>query len=143
MFSQVVRKFNSSKTYCWCIGYTRLVEKIVWVRWSLKISLSITFQANQQFHFPFSLNTWKLTSTCQNREISISITYWNCSADLVSCNLNKFVGNANVQGIRSLRKRVTSQTVSSQTSSVDSQTHPSRFANVNALFGVHEKANQV
>ena len=34
------------------------------------------------------------------------------------------------EGIRSLRKRVTSQTVSSQTSSVDSQTHPSRFANV-------------
>ena len=32
-------------------------------------------------------------------------------------------------GIRSLRKRVTSQTVSSQMSSVDSQTHPSLFAN--------------
>ena len=35
-----------------------------------------------------------------------------------------------INGIRSLRKRVSSQTVSSQTSSVDSQTHPSRFANV-------------
>ena len=35
---------------------------------------------------------------------------------------------------RSLRKRVTSQTVTSQTSFVTSQTHPSRFANVFELF---------
>ena len=35
---------------------------------------------------------------------------------------------------RSLRKRVTSQTVTWQTSFVTSQTHPSRFANVFELF---------
>ena len=39
---------------------TRLVEKIVWVKWSLKVSLSITFQVHQQFNFPFSLSKWKI-----------------------------------------------------------------------------------
>ena len=78
------------------------MEKKVWVMWSIKVSLSITFQVNQQFHFPFSLNKWKLTSTSQNREISISITYCNSSAELVSRSLNKFVGNAKVQDISNL-----------------------------------------
>ena len=73
---------------------TRLVERIVWVKWSLQVCFSITFQVNQQFNFPFSLNKWKLTSTCQNSEISISIAYCNYSAELVSCSLNKFVGKA-------------------------------------------------
>ena len=44
-------------------------------------------------------------------------------------NFNRSLG-ISVRGIRSLRKCVSSQTVSSQTSLVDSQTHPSRFANV-------------
>ena len=37
-----------------------------------------------------------------NHEIGISIAYWNCSAELVSCSLKKFVGNVNVQDISNL-----------------------------------------
>ena len=83
---------------------TRLVENMVWVKWSLNTSLSVIFQVNQQFHFPSSVNKWKLTSTCQNCELSISSTYCNCSADLINCSLNKFAGNANVQDISNLSK---------------------------------------
>ena len=41
---------NNNNNFIYSGKDTRLVEKIVWVRWSLKVFLSVTF------HFPFSLN---------------------------------------------------------------------------------------
>ena len=87
---------NNNNIFIYSGEDTRLGEKIVWVRWSLKVFLSVAF------HFPFSVNKWKLISTCQNCEISISIEYCNCSAGLVSWSLNKFVGKAKVLDISNL-----------------------------------------
>ena len=62
----------------------QVCEKIVWVRWSLKVSLSTTFQVNQQCHFPFSLNKWKI-----NQYLSKSWNrHWYCILQLL-CRLSK------------------------------------------------------
>ena len=51
----------------------------------------LPFKLINNFIYPSVWINEKLTSTCQNHEIGIGIAYFNCSADLVSCSLNKFV----------------------------------------------------
>ena len=117
-------------------SYIDIVKAIPLVRsslgsWSYEESITVFFKepdSSEESALSFHLSR-RLTDTNATLTITNGLT-------------TAFVGDIDA-GIRSLRKRVTSQTVSSQTSSVDSQTHPSRFANVNALFGVHEKANRV
>ena len=57
------------------------------------------FKLMNNFIFPSVWVNERLTSTCQNCEISIRVVFCYCSAELVSCSLNKFVGNAKVLDI--------------------------------------------
>ena len=65
---------------------------------------------------------------------SVNFSYCSLNVDSVLGYCLSLLHHPHWMEYRSLRKRVTSQTVTSQTSFVTSQTHPSRFANVFELF---------
>ena len=84
------------------VTVTRLVKKQSGLGEVSRFLYQLPFKLINNFIFPSVWINEKLTSTCQNHEIGIGIAYFNCSADLVSCSLNKFVGNANVHDISNL-----------------------------------------